>query len=519
MLGGAAVAAHRLHKAFLDGGQQSHLLYLHGQDLPERSTESAFPANEFDMVSSKLISHLLFNKRTQEANTAFNSPEPGVEIHEHPQVLEADIVNVHWVTGFMNLQAIAKLVQLKKPIVFTLHDEWLYTGGCHYTNGCDGFLQGCPGCPQLDVDLEFWPRAVMQEKLDMWHFDKNFSIVTPSRWLLDRALRSPLMKKLEGRNIENSLDAEFFVKMDKTECRKKLEIEEGKVVLLFGCSDHSEKRKGAHLLREAIEQLSKKWSQKLLLVTYGRDAEVFKGLDVDQKHLGVIDNIEDMVMVYNASDVMALPSLEDNLPNAMLEAFACGVPVLGFDVGGVSEVVQDNINGRLLPPKGTQEMGEAILDCLKDPSLLQKWSQGLREDAKSRFSIQKQSSSYLDFFEKLLREYPDMRTVKVKQVGRASEFFIKSMGKLHAIAADILVQRLERVETENVKKEKLIEVMDEQLRTITKHAVERLKIVEDQQQYIRHLTVTLENAGVGIKQWKPHALSRLKSLLLRRNKS
>ena len=258
---------------------------------------------------------------------------------------EPDIVNLHWVgNGFLSLR---ELSGFRAPIVWTLHDAWAFTGGCHYPAGCRGYTSRCGRCPQLGSesirDLSWLNlRAKRASLRDVAAF------VTPSAWLAGLAAESGAVASDRLHVIPNGLDGMTFVPMDRDKARRELGLPADAVLLLAGAHDLNERRKGWHLLRGAIERVVEAIPGHYVLVVFGAHSELSSGgWPCEVRSLGTLREEGEIARICSAADVLLMPSLQDNLPNLALEAQACGCPVVGFDSGGLREIVEHGSTGML----------------------------------------------------------------------------------------------------------------------------------------------------------------------------
>jgi glycosyltransferase involved in cell wall biosynthesis len=254
----------------------------------------------------------------------------------------AKVVHLHWIT--LGVIQVEELIGLSVPVIWTLHDAWAFTGGCHYTAGCENFKQQCGKCPQLgserehDLSRSLWlrKRAAFEQL--------NLIVVAPSRWLADMARQSNLFSGCKVEVIPNGLDTEIFKPMDKKDAKAYLGVSQTNPVLLFGAVCLTDQRKGGDLLCEAITQLD--FPCTLLMFGEGRLPLVPTEF-VTVKTLGRVSDDSVLAVIYSAADVFICPSREDNLPNTVAEAFACGTPCAAFNVNGLPDMIDHKLNGWL----------------------------------------------------------------------------------------------------------------------------------------------------------------------------
>jgi len=289
--------------------------------------------------------HYIDSHRTDISNTMFSLPYPGYDLSTLPVAQEADIINLHWVARYQSPLTLQKLFSLGKPVVWTLHDQWAFTGGCHYAAGCERYKSDCVGCPQLSDDPFGFPEAILKDKA-VFLRNADLTIVTPSHWMAECARRSSLFRNLRIEVIANSLETDIYAPVPKQKAKERLGLEGDMVTLLFGGEDGNEKRKGFKELMDAVRHCLKNerfrdlvHARRLTLICFGHPHDAIASLKIPVKLLGYLDTEEKIRNAYACADVFVLPSLEDNLPNTVLEAMSCATPVVAFDIGDRKSVV------------------------------------------------------------------------------------------------------------------------------------------------------------------------------------
>lgn len=310
-----------------------------------------------------------FQEKNKEIRFAFSPANSGIDISEHPLVQEADIIHLHWINfGFLSLKSLEKLFKLNKPIVWTLHDMWAFTGGCHHSGDCENFQISCGNCVQYlknpsptDLSNKIWQRknAILDRSLRLrsgngqLQSGRNITIVGCSQWLSNRAKKSSLLKDFSVKAIPNPLDTNLFSPQNKAEARTKLGLPIDKKLILFVAAKVSVIWKGFSYFQESLEILKSQHShnEDIELVVLGEsDAETIQKLPFKAHALGRISDVNQIVLVYSAADVFVTSSIQENLPNTIMEAMACGTPAVGFEVGGIPEMIEHQQNG--MPPNG-----------------------------------------------------------------------------------------------------------------------------------------------------------------------
>jgi len=296
----------------------------------------------------------------------FSIPLWGKDISNLKLLKSADIIHLHWINhAFLRPRDIAKLSKLNKPIVWTFHDSNPFTGGCHVRYECDHFLKECGNCPVLkNPDPDDWSHKIWLQKKDAYA-GFNFTVIAPGRWMADSVRMSSLLRSAKVVNIPNTLDTDIFKPSDKAEARKGLGLSAEKFILMTGfMPSRMDLHKGTSYLIDAIELLAENYDidpDKMELIVFGnRDEKNVPDFPIRTSFLGTISDDEKLALCYSAADVFLAPSLEDNLPNTVMESLACGTPVAAFRTGGIPDMVQHKENGYLAEYRSAADLARGI---------------------------------------------------------------------------------------------------------------------------------------------------------------
>ncbi|MCF2488232.1 glycosyltransferase family 4 protein [Dyadobacter sp. CY347] len=362
--GGAGVAATRLHRALLKSGAESRLL------VPNLSAEEPGVAGLSNTaLQSKLAwarfvgERLYFYPQEKNASVrfAFSPAEIGADISTNRWVQEADIIHLHWINfGFLSLDSLDQLFSLGKPIVWTLHDMWTFTGGCHYSRGCENFLTHCHYCPYLAKPDAYDISFQQFERKQSIYKNAQMALVSPSQWLNDLVKRAALTQQIRSLNIPNCIDTELFRPYDKLTIRGKLNLPESKKLILFAGANIADPRKGFTFFKQGLEKTGLLANEIEILVLGKANPEMMASFPVPVHYLGKISDPNAMAEAYNAADMIVVPSLEDNLPNTIMEAMSCGTPAVGFATGGIPEMIDHQTNGYIALQGSAQSLAEGI---------------------------------------------------------------------------------------------------------------------------------------------------------------
>ena len=392
-IGGAARAATRLHVGLGELGVTSSMLVRRKRTQLD-TVHVAPPLNRWRWKLWRFIEdRCITRNRTGLSNTFFTLGQPAFDLSRHPLVVESDVLHLHWVGHFQSPASLASLAMLGKPMVWTLHDMRPFTGGCHFSAGCDEYMAACDKCPQLQRDpnaLTHLNLAAQREALG------GITIVAPSRWLADCARRSAVFRDCRVEVIPLGINTCEFSPTPQAEARAQLGLTQDRTYVLFGADGGGELRKGAAELRAAFQHLLAihPTPEKLTLLCFGAMTEQFTALGEKTHALGYLKTTEQLRLAYAAADVFALPSLEDNLPNTMLESLACGTPVAGFDVGGIPDLVEPGVTGALARPGDPQSLAYALLEIIRDPTHARTLGQNGAHRIASHYTARAEAEAY-----------------------------------------------------------------------------------------------------------------------------
>ncbi|WP_406659835.1 glycosyltransferase family 4 protein [Methanolobus sp. ZRKC3] len=317
-------------------------------------------------------------------------------IHRKINKLNPDVVHFHWICqGFVPVQEVAKI---KQPIVWTLHDMWAFTGGCHYNGTCDRYKDKCGSCPQLGSNKENdLSKRVWKHKKECWD-DLDFTVVTPSHWLANCARSSSLFEDKKIEVIPNGLDLQKFKPVAKDEARKALNLPLDKNLILFGALNSTQdKRKGFQYLKSAISILSEDLDFEAIVFGNSSGGDQ---LDIPVNYMGRLpDNM--LTSIYSAADVFVAPSVQDNLPNTIMESLACGTPSVAFDIGGMSDMIVHKENGYLAKPFDVEDLAKGIEWVVEQDQRKKYLSEASRKYVENNFELKSVAKQYADLYSKL----------------------------------------------------------------------------------------------------------------------
>lgn len=407
--GGAARATYRLHVGLRKAGVESSMFVREARTIDDSIVRFEPSSTFWGRVARRLRRKHIQRKLLPSLQPMSQRFEPfridrseyGAEVFS--QLPAHDIVNLHWIADFVDYPSLLGPLSAGRPVVWTLHDLNVFTGGCHYDLGCGRHLRECGDCPQLrtpasnDLSSEIWKRKkALFDQLphDLIHF------VTPSSWLGEEAKRSPILRRFPVSVIPNGLDLEDFAPRDEGSAREVFGIPHDAKVVLFAADGLSLIRKGFDVLMQALDHIRARLP-KLHLVTVGHHCPDLSHR-IPHTNLGHVNSDRLLSNIYSAADLLVIPSLQDNLPNTVLESMACGTPAVGFDVGGIPDMVQHRKTGLLVPPYEPKALGAAMLELLQNSERRSAYGENCRRSALGHFSMEEQASRYSELYAHLL---------------------------------------------------------------------------------------------------------------------
>lgn len=361
---GAPIATNRLHKAMRKAGVDSRMFVLHkmGQD------KNVFQVSKLDEKVFAVLKNYITKKitgKTKHEYGLFSCAKLGVNAISYEVVAEADIIYIHWTSSsFLSLSGIEKIIKTGKPVVAVLHDMWHITGGCHHSFDCEKYRTHCHNCQMLMTD-KYKDVAYKQfkRKLKMFAKYENISFIAPSQWLIGCVQNSPFAKNKKTKCIPNAIDTTLFRPIDRAIARKILNLPAEKKLICFGAeSGQKNPYKGWHYLEKALQNLKRDGEKDIETIIFGSEScqETANKIPFPVHFFGRLHDTYSLMLLYNAVDAFVTPSLADNFPLTCLESLSCGTPVVGFNVGGIPDMIEHRKNGYLAEYKNSEDLAEGI---------------------------------------------------------------------------------------------------------------------------------------------------------------
>ncbi len=358
----------RLHRAMLEQNIESTMLSL---DFDINQSDSIRKTSTISRARARMDNYLqsLITRNVRKNYGLYTFPVLGTDLSGYELVKNADIIYLHWVQGgFMNLSGYRHIVQTGKPVIIVMHDMWTITGGCHHSFGCEKYTIECAECPMFKKrGLVEWASLEFRRKKKLYSGFRNVTLISPSKWLLDCAVRSALTKDLPVRRIPNIIDTKLFKPVGRSFARKVLNLQENEIIIGFGAFEIASAYKGWSELVKTLEILrSEPGADNITVLIFGAgyNKQVAATIPFKTRFMGFLKDEYSTVLVYNAIDVFVTPSLADNFPTTILESQACGTPVAGFEVGGIPELIKHKENGYLAKYRDAADLACGIKFCI-----------------------------------------------------------------------------------------------------------------------------------------------------------
>lgn len=406
--GGAARAAHRLHTGLRKMGHDSSMFVAN-----RRSKDPHVTAFDASMDWTSRIRRRIRREQVKRDFARYAASRPaGFEIFSDDRsefgsdvvkhLPPCDVLNLHWIARYVDYEAFFSAAPKRTPVVWRIADMNPITGGCHVDEGCGRFLTGCGACPQLgsnqsdDLSSQVWKRK--QKTFDGVEA-RRLHLVALNRWMKGNLANHPFLRKFPVTIIPNGVDTDMFAPRDRRFAREILGLPQDATILLFIAVMAEMPYKGFSMLAQALAGLSDVKNLCVVSVGIGKPE---LGTPIPHVHLGYVTDDRVLVLAYNAADVFVVPSLYDNSPNTVLEAMACGVPVVAFETGGVPDMVQHGVTGLLAPRHDVTTLRASIRELLQETTKREVMGRKSREVALQEYTVPLQTSRYAALYRSML---------------------------------------------------------------------------------------------------------------------
>lgn len=371
--GGAAIAAFRLHNAMINAGIDSKYFV---QERTINDRDDICSITKFQLNIKKLFNALLEKITTYNMrglSTLFSSFRYGIDITGREEVKNADIIYLHWINAsFISLNILKKLLKTGKPVFWFMHDMFPITGGCHYSLVCDKYKKQCSNCPCSKKNHSVLSSNNFKKKQKAYKKYTNLHFIAPSKWLYECAKESVLTRNSNIYHIPNLLGSSVFRPFDKKTARQFLSIKSNTKIIGCGADTFlTNIYKGWSYLKNALEILSKDKNVKnfeieLLVFGSNYNKEIADTIPFNVYFLGHLHDEYSLSLVYNSLDLFVIPSLAENFSNTIIESLSCNTPVVGFNVGGIPDII-NNDTGYLAEYRNSEDLAHGMASLLCNP--------------------------------------------------------------------------------------------------------------------------------------------------------
>lgn len=361
-IGGAAIAAARHCEAMRMAGIDAKMLVLYKTSETKDFIYSIYSNNIWNKLRIFFYTALsnTIIKLFKYCGT-FSFPIFSVSISKNPLVLDADIIYLHWVgASMLSTSEIERILKLGKPVRWYMHDMNPITGGCHHSLGCSLYQSECQKCPLQKRNIMGISLSSIQYKkrMRMWSKYSNLEAYTPSKWLKSCVEKSTIWKGHKVTEFPNVINQRRFHPIEKRICRDILGIDKKKKIVLFGAANIGDYYKGWRYMKDAINELDPQKYEAIIFGDY--NTTIAKELNIRCNFTGYLNDEYSLIVAYNAADVLVSSSLADNYPNVIIEAMACGLPCVGFNIGGIPNQIEHKKNGYLAEERNAYDLANGI---------------------------------------------------------------------------------------------------------------------------------------------------------------
>ena len=364
-LGGAGIANWRLYQGLKNQGADVHMLVQYKNTVdPEvieiKSTQEKLRFTIRHKIEQRKTEKLKPTRKFTLQNTSFSDFKKRIEL------INPDIIHIQWAhKSFFNITDLSKI---DTPILFTMHDMWAFTGGCHYSLDCLGYISNCENCPVISVKSKQSIAAeLFKIKKETFSNKQNLHFVALSNWMYNEANKSTVLTKNKIHEIPNLLRVNDYKIINKEQARYILNLPNDKTILLFGSlGGKTDPRKGFNILIKAIDNLDAEIKDQLLGIIIGEECQSSDSLlPIETISIGSLQDKTSLNVAYCAANFCIFPSIQEAFGLMALESLACGTPVCGFNETGLSDIVTHMETGYLAKNRSESDLSKAIQYMIK----------------------------------------------------------------------------------------------------------------------------------------------------------
>jgi len=399
--GGAARAAYRLHKSLLDQNIESQMIVQTkaSKDITILGHDSTIwkGLNKLRSIIDRIPVRFYKNRTKMLFSPSWLGFNNLIDVINKTR---PDIVHLHWINhGMIRIE---DLKRIKAPIVWSLHDNWPFTGGCHIMWDCERYIDKCGQCPRLGSDKENdLSRWIWNRKRNVYNSLDNLTIIGLSKWILESSQKSSLLINKRHINLPNPIDTSSFKPLDKAKARELWNLPKSKKLILFGAMYAiKDINKGYEKLKVVLDNLE---DDNVEFVVFGSgEPKVNPGFKFKAHYVGYIRDDIRLATLYSAADVMVVPSLQENLSYAIMESLSCATPVVAFNIGGNSDMIEHKNNGYLAEAYDTSDMAHGI-DWILNNEKYSELCQNARKKVLNEFESSIVAKKYIKMYEDILK--------------------------------------------------------------------------------------------------------------------
>ena len=367
---GTGIAAFRLHNAMIANGIDSKYLVLNKTIFDKKDIISI---NHYLDRIKKRIFFVLENITTRNMHKikgVFSSFKYGFSLSRRQEIVEAEIIYLHLINTFINFYELENILKTRKPVFWFLHDMFAITGGCHHSFDCKNYITRCCKCSYNNKGRDLSIRQFKKKK-KIYEKYKNLVFITPSKWLYDCVKKSDLTKNKQVYNIPNLIDIKLYKPYNRDLARELFLLKNNVKIIGFGASNALDNPyKGFSYFKDALQILLnddtlKDINIEVLIFGSNYSKEVEDNIPFKVNFLGHLYDDCSLIILYNCMDVFVLPSLAESFGQTAIESLACNVPVVGFNTGGIPDIVNEN-TGYLAEYKNSCDLAKGISFILKN---------------------------------------------------------------------------------------------------------------------------------------------------------
>jgi len=388
--GGAGQVARQLNVLQINEGLDSRLITTTEGDI--RSVIGSHPI----LFSKALVDYYLI--RNSLTNPLFSLFRNGVSIDSAKMSTRVDSINhLHWIPGTVELGPSFQ----RAPLVWTLHDMWPFTGGCHHSLKCEAFTDGCGHCPQVRGLFRKRVAAMRTNKFEYLRSAETFAAVAPSNWMTRTAQQSSILKDKRIETIYNPVEDVFFQSHNRKTCRERLKIPQDSFVIGTSAANLRDPLKGISKLLELLHRLADRYLEKqfvLLCIGAGKVIDSTGSLRII--HTGFISDRSEVAAAMGTLDIFVSASIAESAGLAVAEALAGGVPIACTNTGGMSECIDSGRNGIFI--ENSRNFENFVIALYTNKNLRHTYSENAREFAKLRYLSATVHKRYFDLYQDLI---------------------------------------------------------------------------------------------------------------------